>query len=74
MRFEEVKGNYTVNNDVEISDEAVVRYAKKHLRFIDRLSPRKVALASLISHPIVCGLYTNEKDYLEEPYKFKFIK
>lgn len=79
MRYKKIYGNYTIKpggSNEEVSDEEVVEYAMKHMRFIDRLSPRKVALVALVSHPVVCKLYTEPKMYedFNEPYKFKFVR
>ena len=55
-----------------VKDTDVAKYAKKHLRFVDRFSVTKVAQAALFSQDILFKVIESDELPKAKNWKFKF--
>ena len=61
-----LSGNIDFPGKGIITDEEVWQVVKKHSRFIDRLSNRKMIEMALDAQLILCGIYENEGYYADK--------
>lgn len=72
-RYYEVGGFWSDYPGVGIvKDVDVAKYARKHLRFMDRFSVTKVAQAALFSQDILFKVIGNDELPKAKNWKFKF--